>query len=396
MKYMQKQPVLVCSEIGLVRCLGAAGIPVLTGTEESDNSALYSRYSKKRFNFSSYESEEFIQELINIGKELDYKPVLMSYDDRLIINISRHREELLKYYNFLLPEEEMVENLLDKMAFIKLADEYNLPAPASVKVSEEKDLNQIEDQLKKPYLIKPTYRHHWFHKDFPEVVGSYKKAFVCNSFQELEDRYKRISQINPNVVVQEYIEGPDSNMYDVNMYIDAGGEVKGSIVSQKLRVFPSTAGYGSYVITVDDQKILNMSKQIARKLNLRGLINVQFKRDEKTKEPKLIEIHTRTSIFDVLGIKSGINTPALYYADMTGTTVPVNGAGKYGVKYINVSRDLRFIMENHKSLTVLNLAKSYMGTKVFDGLSIKDPMPAVMAFWWMIRHSFGSLLLKQK
>lgn len=396
MKNLQKQPALVCSEIGLVRCLGAAGIAVLTGTEESDNGALYSRYSKQGYIFSSYESEEFIKELIELGKTLDYKPVLMSYDDRLILNVSQHREVLSEYFTFLMPDKKMVENLLDKMKFIGLSEEFNLPSPASVKVSEEKDLEQIKGSLKKPYLIKPIYRHHWFDKRFPEVVGSYKKAFVSNSIEELGEQYSRISQINPNVVVQEYIEGPDDHMYDVNMYINQMGQVVGSIVSQKIRVFPSTAGYGSYVVTVDDKEILDLSKEIAAKLNLRGMINVQFKREAKTLEPKLIEIHPRTSIFDVVGIKSGINVPAMYYSDMTGIPIPENKEERYGVKYINVSRDLRFILKNRKSLTTLNLAKSYMGKKVFDGLSIKDPIPTIMGIWWMIQHLLGSLILKQK
>lgn len=385
----QKQPALVCSEIGLVHCLGAAGISALTGTENNENSALYSRYSKMRILFSSYESRQFIDELCDLSKKLEYKPVLLSYDDRLILNISRNREKLSKYYRFLLPDIDTVEKILDKKKFIKLSDEFQLPVPASIQVSQKSDLKQAVEKLKKPYLIKPFYRHHWFHKDFPRIVGTYKKAFICYSFQELQEYYDRIAQINPNVVVQDYITGPDNYMYDVNMYINAGGEVQGSLVCKKLRVYPQEAGYGSYVITVDDKEILNLCNQIASKLKLRGLINIQFKREEGTLEPKLIEIHARTSIFDVLGIKAGTNMPALYYSDMTGAAGALNGKSKTGIKYINIGRDLRFILKNHKKteLTFSELAKSYLGTKVIDGFSFRDPIPAVMNIWWLMRHS---------
>lgn len=383
-------PVLVCSEIGLIRCLGAAGIPTLTGTEEAENVASYSRYSNGKIIFSSYESEQFIQELCKLGKELDYRPVLMSYDDRLIRNISRYREKLLKYYRFLLPSHEMVEDLLDKQKFVELARAYNLPTPGSLRVTDQSDLKLVSKHLKKPYLIKPLYRHHWFHEDFTEIVGSYQKAFVCYSLQELEELYSRISQINANVVIQEYIAGPDDHMYDINMYIDKKGEVKGIIVAQKLRVYPPTAGYGSYVVTVDDEEILNLSKKIAQKLNLVGLINIQFKRDNNTGEPRLIEIHTRTSIFDILGIKAKMNLPAIYYADMTGRELPVNGVCKTDVKYLNIERDLRLFFEFGKNygLTFKNLAGSYMGTKVIDGFSISDPVPSAMAAWKKIKKLF--------
>lgn len=388
-KKMQGEPALVCSEIGLVRCLGTEGIPVLTGAEKTGTGAFYSRYSKMQVLFSSYESEEFIEELIQLGQKLDYKPVLMSYDDRLIMNISRHREVLEKYYHFLLPEEEMVENLLDKVKFISLSDQYNLPSPASIRVSEPAHLAEAVEKLQKPYLIKPLYRHHWFHQDFKKTVGTYKKAFVCSSATELEERYRDIAQINPHVVVQEYIPGTDSQMYDVNMYVDRNGSIKGCVVAQKLRVYPPTAGYGSYVITVDAPEILSLSKQIVTSLQLCGLINVQFKKDERTGEPKLIEIHTRTSIFDVLGIKSGVNVPALYYADMTGKATMKNGNSKPGVKYIHMTRDLRFILKNRDELTLPNLVKSYRGPKVIDGFSVLDPLPTVVEFWWMIKNMAG-------
>lgn len=386
----KKDPALVCSEIGLVRSLGAAGIPTYTGTEEAENATLYSRYSNKQFVFSSYESDQFIRELIELGKELEYKPVLMSYDDRLIRNISGQRDRLLNYYRFLLPNHEMVENLLDKQRFVELAREFDLPTPGSIRVSNQSDLKLVDKDLKTPYLIKPLYRHHWFHEDFTEVIGSYQKAFVCSSLQELEELYSRISQINPHVVIQEYIEGPDNHMYDINMYIDGKGNVKGIIVAQKLRVYPPTAGYGSYVVTVDDQEILNLSKEIAQKLNLVGLINIQFKRDEHTGKPRLIEIHTRTSIFDILGIKAKMNLPAIYYADMSGRKLPVNGECKTGVKYLNIERDLRLFLEYRKSygLTFQNIAKSYVGTKVIDGFSIMDPLPAAIDTWKKIRKLF--------
>ncbi|MEX0647740.1 MAG: ATP-grasp domain-containing protein [Balneolaceae bacterium] len=384
-----KKPALVCSEIGLVHCLGAAGIPALTGTENHENSALYSRYSKMRILFSSYESVKFIDELCELSKKLEYKPVLLSYDDRLILNISRNREKLSKYFSFLLPDIETVENILDKKKFIELSEEFQLPVPASIQVSEKKDLKQATEKLKTPYIIKPFYRHHWFHKDFLRIVGAYKKAFICNSFRELQEYYDRIARINPNVVVQDFIAGPDNNMYDVNMYIDADGEVQGCLICKKLRVYPQEAGYGSYAITVDDKEISDLCHQISSKLKLRGLINIQFKRDAETLEPKLIEIHARTSIFDVLGIKAGTNIPALYYSDMTGKNGALNGKSKTGIKYINIGRDLRFILKNHNKtdFTFPELVKSYFGTKVIDGFSFRDPIPAVMNIWWLMRHS---------
>lgn len=384
---MTTQPPLICSEFGLVRNLGAAGIPIIAGTEEPKNSAFYSKFTKRKIVFSNYESPEFINELIEVSEELHYNPVIMSYDDRVIMNISRNRDKLANYFKFLLPEKDMVENLLDKLKFVELSEEHDLPTPASEKVLNTEDLKRADQNLKKPYLIKPLYRHHWFHEDFTKIVGTYKKAYVCHTFEELKDLYTRLSKINPHVVVQEYIEGPDHHMYDINLYVDENEDIKGSIVAQKLRVYPPVAGYGSYVTTVNDNKLLELTHSIVKKLHLRGLLNVQFKKDINSGEFKLIEIHMRTSIFDVLGIKAKMNLPAIYYHDMIGQPLPLNGGCKSGVKYFNIGRDLRLFLKNRKSygLTLSKMMKSYSGSSVIDGFSIKDPLPALMDTWWMIR-----------
>jgi len=385
---VSKIPALVCSEIGLVHCLGAAGISAIAGSENGKNTARLSRYVEKSVVFSSYQSEEFVQELCSLGETLEGKPVLMSYDDRVILNISRHREVLAKYYHILLPENSMVENLLDKLKFVELAGQYELPTPDSVKVCDKADLDIVINSLQKPYLIKPLYRHHWFHEDFVKTVGKYKKAFVCHSEEELTELYDRIARINPKVVVQEYVTGPDDHLYDINMYISENGEIRGDIVAQKMRVYPPTAGYGSYVITIKDEDLLNLSREIVRKLNLCGLINLQFKRDEKSGEPRLIEIHTRTSIFDVLGIKGEMNLPAIYYADMNGLPIPANGSCKEGVRYFNLIRDLQLFFKYRKNygLTAGNMIKSYRGPMLIDSFSLKDPLPGVVEYWNVVRR----------
>lgn len=395
---MEQAP-LICSEVNLIRCLGAAGINVLTGTDDVGNNAIYSRYSKNWTFFSPYDSKEFIEELCELGKTLNYKPVIMSYDDRLILNISRYREKLSDYYQFLLPEKEMVEKLLDKIKFIELSKDYDLPVPKSVNILKPDDIRKVKGKLQKPYLIKPVYRHDWFDKNFTKIVGPYKKAYVCKSYQELKKLHTRITQINPKMVIQEYVEGADDSLFDVNMYIDASGNIRGRISCHKLRLFPPNTGHGTCSVTVDDQELLDLSEQVAKQLQLKGLVNIQYKKEAGTLEPKIIEIHARSSTYDVLGIKANMNLPALYHADLSGNPISVGGKARVGVKYINLQREIRLLLYNRKSTsltqTIYKLAKSYLGyTRFIQGLSISDPKPMIMNFFGETRKALG--ILKQK
>ncbi len=387
-KNNNKPAVMVFGELGLIYCVAQEGIPVMLGTDEEDGVNMYSRFPLQRFFFSGYDTEAFIEELIELGPSFTHKPVIVSYDDKLLLNISANRDRLRPYYNFLLPGHDRVLELLDKQLFCELSREYNLPVAPSREVSNKKEVEKASAELNPPYIIKPALRHYWFHKDFSEIVGDYKKAYVCHSDREIIDLYDKISRIHPDAVIQEYIVGDDRQMYDINVYVDEKGKLRGYANARKLRVYPPTAGWGSYVVTVEDREIFDITTEIIEKLELTGLLNIQFKRDEVTNQPMLIEIHTRTSIFDVLGAGAGANMPAMYYRDMNGIEIPAFVNAKVGVKYLNLGRDLRLLVRFRKDvpITMWEWIKSYQGVRVFHDFAFTDPKPFFEKFWLSFKH----------
>ncbi len=371
----RKNKVITFGELALTHCLGTEGIPVITASEGNESLASYSRYSNKHLTFSSYGSDKFIEELIEFGKSMDSKPVLMCHDDRVILNISENRDQLKKYFYFRLPDADMVNRILNKLLFCRLCKEHNLPAPESEEISEIGQLKNVKNNLKPPYIIKPTFTHYWYDENFKDIVGNYKKAYICQTYDELESLYLKISCVNPSVVIQEYIMGDDSNLFDVNLHITEDGEIDSYVIGQKLRVYPPQAGWGSYVQTVFDDEMYDICADIIKKLDLKGMANIQFKKDERTGEPKLIEIHARTSIFDFLGAAAGQNIPARYYSNITGANMEFPQTYKPGVKYINLARDLRLFVRHQKEYGVplLEWIKTYRNVSVYDGMTIKDP-----------------------
>lgn len=371
----EKNVVITFGELGLIHCLGTEDIPVYTASEGKESLASHSRFSKKHLTFSPYDSKEYINELIELGKSMDSKPVLMCHDDRALLNISEHRDQLKEYFLFRLPDAAMVNQILNKLLFCRLCKEYDLPAPESKEISEIGQLPEVKNDLTPPYIIKPTFNHLWYDENFEDVVGKYKKAYICQTYDELESLYSKISQINPSVVIQEYIMGDDSNLYDVNLHITEDGKIDSYVIGQKLRVYPPKAGWGSYVKTVFDDEMFEICADIIDKLDLKGMANIQFKKDERTDEPKLIEIHTRTSIFDYLGAAAGQNIPAKYYSNLTGIEIENSQTYKTGIKYINFARDLRLFVRHRKEyeLSILEWIKTYRNVSVYDGMIIKDP-----------------------
>ncbi|HEX6983581.1 MAG TPA: ATP-grasp domain-containing protein [Balneolaceae bacterium] len=371
----QKSPVLTFSALGLIHCLGTAGIPVYTASEEKPNVASYSRYSKKHTIFSPFASEAFIDELCDLGNSFDGKIALMWTHDGAGLNISNNRERLKENFLFRLPHPEMVKKILNKLLFCRLCEEYDLPAPESVEVSQLDELKKAKKRLKAPFIIKPAHTYYWYHKDFSKIIGNYQKAFIFQNFDEVEAFYKKISKINPNVVLQEYVVGDDHQLFDVNLHINQKGEIDSYAIAQKMRVYPPKAGWGCYVKTIFDEELLEICKRIIAKLELKGMMNIQFKRDERTNQPKLIEMHPRTSIFDFLGTAAGQNIPLKYYSSLTGIQIGESKQYQTDIKYINIARDLRLLIRHRKDygLSLMEWMKSYSGVSVYDGMMLKDP-----------------------
>ncbi|MDX1587096.1 MAG: ATP-grasp domain-containing protein [Balneolaceae bacterium] len=381
-------PALACSEIGLVHSLGEAGIPVYSGSFFKDNPALYSRFTKNRYFFSRYDKEEYIDQLVELGKSLDQRPVLYSDDDRAILLISRHREKLKPYYRFLLPDKEIVEKILDKRLFCHLCNDHELPAPVSYEVSSVEEMELVIADLPFPAIVKPAYKQDWWHPDFEKIVGPYKKAYTCNNPDELRELYNKIARIDSRAVVQEYIPGEDDQLYSVNLYVDEGGSLQGYFIAQKRRIYPITAGTGCYVVTVDDKEMKETALEVIKKLNLRGLLNIQFKKDIRNGRPRLMEIHARNSFWSFLGTAAGMNLTAKYYFDLTGQQPGREMEYKPGVKFFDLGKDIKAYWQYKKEdkLTFKDWFKTYSGDFVVGGHLLKDPKPIVMNAWFLLQR----------
>lgn len=378
---LEQNPALVLGELGLISSLGDMGIPLIVGSEIEDNPVFSSRYADRKVVFSAYDTKEFIDELCELGKSLSLKAVLFSDDDRAILNISNNRDRLKDYYHFLYPSLDRVSGILDKQRFVELSSKYELPAPASYTVTNVDDFEIAAPNLEYPCIVKPSQRHFWWGKEFVDAVGFYKKAIKCLSYAQLKDLYLKIAKVNPSVVLQEYVEGADRQHYSANLFVNADGELQGYYIAQKLRIYPIKAGTGTYVVTLKNPDVLDISLDIIKKLELKGLVNIQFKRDSRTGKYKLMEIHARNSLWSLLGKKAGANLAYLYYRYLVaGEERKSVAEAKSNVKYINLMQDFRAFRgyRAEGSLTFWKWLQSLRGDRVFAVFSLKDPMPTLL------------------
>lgn len=76
--------------------------------------------------------ERSVRELCGLGSSLQTRPVLYYSNDAQLLMVSRHREELGRYFRFLMPAPDLIEGMVDKAHFHDLAARHRFPTPRSL------------------------------------------------------------------------------------------------------------------------------------------------------------------------------------------------------------------------------------------------------------------------
>ena len=151
---------------------------------------------------------EWVDFMKRLANELGDKAVLIPSSDRYITAIANHRVILEEYYR-LSPGIGLQGLLAQKQTQYKLALENGMPMPLTGMVNTRAELLDFLSKLTYPCLIKPWHFREWerFPKGHPL---SYQKVSIANSEQELITNYNLASEVTPNVIAQDIIQGPDT------------------------------------------------------------------------------------------------------------------------------------------------------------------------------------------
>ena len=92
--------------------------------------------------------------------------------------IFRHRKILSEYYRFLLPDETVIEALVDKRGFAELAERVGLPVPRTFLPATIKELKEIAGVIRFPCILKLAHQDLWKEGKVVKALfdGDYKKA----------------------------------------------------------------------------------------------------------------------------------------------------------------------------------------------------------------------------
>jgi len=359
------------TSVGDVRSLGRRCIPVIGFDPDPRSIGLFSRYCKGIICPDPQDKEKkYVDFLLALGEQLNTKGVLIPAADVDVLAISKHRDELEKYYMFPMAKFDVVEMLADKRKFYKMLEKLDMPHPKTYFPNDISEAKQISKEITYPYIIKPIFSTD-FSKEF------HIKVFKVNSAEELVKAYDKAISNGYEVVIQEVIPGSDTNMHLVSAYFNRASEPLGIFTFRRIRQYPHGFGNGALCVSVWIPEIAELCTSFLKKIKYHGIIDAELKRDPRDNKFKFIEINPRTGWQNRLAARCGVDLPYIAYMDAIGENVEKAISKKEGVKWLYMFYDIRSSFESMSKgeLSIIEWINSLRGEKEYAIFAWDDPIP---------------------
>jgi predicted ATP-grasp superfamily ATP-dependent carboligase len=325
--------------------------------------------------FADTHGDEFIRSLEVLSSELKQEAVLYPCTDMSVLVLSRHRRRLEERYHIVLPDPDVVETLMDKVSFYTYTQKAGLPVPGTFFLRSRADAEQAAQRLTFPCILKPPVKTPTWQR---HVTTGVLKVSDEGDFLAV---YDRCSTWAEQLIVQEWIEGGDSNLYACNCYFNADSQPVVTFVSRKLRQWPAEAGNGCFREECRNDVVLQETIRLFGNLRYRGLGYLEMKRDERTGRYFIVEPNIgRPTGGSAIAEAGGVDLLYTMYCDAIGWPLPASVEQKYGgVRWIHLSQDLRSAVHywRHGNLSLKEWWRSWLGRKTYAAFSWTDPLP----FW---------------
>ncbi len=247
--------------------------------------------------------------------------------------VSPSRAQLLEHFRIPTPDWTVTQWAWDKRNTYRRAEELGIPTPRTWLVASEAELDAIDGEP--PFVIKPAIKEHFFY-------ATKCKAWRADTRDQLAHRFRAAANLvgSEEVVVQELIPGGGETQLAYCAFFK-DGDPRASMVVKRLRQHPVEFGRAStFVRTVDDPALEETSVRFLRSIDYYGLVELEYKYDERDGRTKLLDINARTWGYHSLGQRAGVDFPYLLYADQIGLPVADPIGARPGLSWIRLATDL--------------------------------------------------------
>jgi len=381
----------------VIRSLGQKGIHTYVASSQADDIAYYSKYCAGKIplrEFTRENEQRNLHTLIQFAEQQKTSPVLYYASDPELSFLWRNKEQLSKWFKFLLPPDTVLEFLFNKVLFNSFALAYELPIPQTVIVTEAKELVSLISNVTYPCIVKPAFSEDWKWDDEKqqERFGPYKKALQkMHSPDELLPFCFALPRRQSGFLIQSYIEGRDENIVSFHGYFDEQSKCLGYFLGAKIRTYPPHTGGSAYVRTIEHPTLAQLSISALERIQFQGIVKIDFKWDSTANDFKILEINPRYNLWQLLGAYAGVNLVYLAYCHQTKKALPRQRRYRNDVRLLYLKQDMRAFVAGYRlngEWSTLQYIFSLLRKTHFRVFDSKDIKPFVISLCSFLSRNF--------
>jgi D-aspartate ligase len=366
--------------LGTMRALAAKGVETWVVCPGNGTAAERTRHGHKVFcRTMATDPDALVRCLQDLARTLPAPAVVFPSGDLYLQILSSRRAELGDRYLLPFPADDLVNFIGDKNRFYSTANSLGIPIPGTWFPADQAALEAAERDMRYPVVIKPAIANiPWRERGW--------KILTVHSREELLRTYSEARLVQPDLIVQEVIPGPDSALQFSLTFADAHSQCITMFTGRKLRQYVPRFGISSLAESRWYPQVDTLTRSILQQVGYSGYASIEFKEDARDGRLYVMEITGRTWYPHALSELAGINLPWMIVRHMNGLP-PETPAPRQrdGVKWVDEVNDLRSAIYylRHGELTVRDWMASYGGELHLGHYRAGDTAP----FYTMLRRA---------
>ena len=376
--------------LGIVRSLGRRGIPVWVLKQDEHLVGSVSRYTCRSLRYPLEDDRKQLDFLLDLAVREGLNGwVLFPTTDESVVLVARHHDLLAEHYRLTTPPWDALRWVFDKRLLHRLAQDLALDRPWTFCPRNREELASLECPF--PVILKPAMR-----------LGF--NRLNCDKAWRIEDRASLLSRydeacalVAPEMLmVQEVVPGWGEAQFSYAALCRDGRPVA-SIVARRTRQFPMDFGrFSTYVETVDEPQIIEPAVRLLAAIRFTGLIEVEFKRDPRNGQYKVLDVNPRVWGWHTLSRRAGVDFPYLLWLLIRGEPVP-DVRGRAGERWMRMPADLPVAIHEilRGRLSLRAYLRSLQGPRESAIFAWDDPLPGFLELP-LLACTLGKRILRGK
>lgn len=335
--------------LAIVRSLGQEDAEVHVGSHLRTALSFYSKYASRSFLYPNpVLSRSFINTMETVNHIQDYDVILPVGNETWMNFATMGSKELLRKVP--MPPRHSYLIACNKVRTFQFLRDKGIPIPKTILPTDPKA--ELAD-LPYPAIVKPC-----FGSGNVRIVKTAREALMFHKTRRRD-----------SFAIQEYVRGTGYGFF--GLYNK--GRLRAFFMHKRIRESPPSGGPSSAAESVYDARLLELGSRTLNLLDWHGVAMVEFKRDEKTGEFKLLEINPKFWGSLDLAIAAGINFP--YLAAQMVISGNVDAPRTYNsVRFCwPLPDDLWHVRERPSSLP--NCIRDWLDVSVEKNIWPTDPKP---------------------